>query len=500
MTKCLIVEDEPIVASDLKCRLEKAEYAVAGIADDMPHAIQLLETEKPDLVFMDVNINGEKDGIETARVIRQKYDLPVIFVTSHMDAETIQRAASTGPFGYIVKPYATVNLRAQTEIALSKHQAEQRLRKSEAWLVSTLSSLAEAVIVTDCEGNIAFLNSVAEDLTGWPAAEAVGKPLLEVFGVYQEKTGYPVVTPLEKIYEGESIVPDPVRYRLIHRDQQRCSLVEARFSVNENSSGMCELIVCFSDITERQKAQEQQLQLEKAETAASLADFVGRELSGSTSVTAEFLRELLCRVPEPLRCIARCAYLGVSDVMSLADRLTELGRPRTGKETPIDLNALLLEVKNNWEKMESSQWPVLLDLYPVLPQIVVDYVGCKTNVERCLREAKRAMPEGGEIYLGTELVDNRPAEYIVRLRIRNSAFRNESRTINPVLDSYHHSRSNKFHPGLSLQLFSRFLDTYRASIRPENNVDGNEIIISFSVTDLDFDTLGGQETSEPLSE
>ena len=129
-TRILIVEDEGLIALDLKKKLEQAGYAVAGIEDNAEDALRSAERLRPALVLMDIRLSGPRDGIETADLIGRQFHIPVMFVTAHADRETLERAKITEPFGYIVKPFHGIDFRAQIEIALWKHKIEQRLRAS----------------------------------------------------------------------------------------------------------------------------------------------------------------------------------------------------------------------------------------------------------------------------------------------------------------------------------------------------------------------------------
>jgi len=127
----LIVEDEGLIALDLQRRLERLGYLVVMLAENMEEALEGVATLKPDVVLMDIRIKGDHDGIETARRISREFDLPIIYVTAHGDAETIERAQLPEPFGYILKPFINVDFRAQIESVLQKKEAERRLRGSE---------------------------------------------------------------------------------------------------------------------------------------------------------------------------------------------------------------------------------------------------------------------------------------------------------------------------------------------------------------------------------
>jgi AmiR/NasT family two-component response regulator len=133
-----------------------------------------------DLVLMDIQIDGPTDGIRAAAQIRERYHVPVIFLTAHADRATLDRAKLAEPFGYIVKPLANASLHTSLEIAVYKHRMERQLEERETWLRTTLSSVAEAVIVTDVEGRVLMMNQTAQTLTGWIQPEAEGQPVSKV--------------------------------------------------------------------------------------------------------------------------------------------------------------------------------------------------------------------------------------------------------------------------------------------------------------------------------
>jgi diguanylate cyclase (GGDEF)-like protein len=127
----LIVEDEGIVARDLQESLTRLGYRIVGVAGEGQQAVSLAEREKPQLVMMDVSLRGDIDGIQAARLIQERAQIPVIFLTGHSDAATLQRAVSTGPLGYLLKPFQEVELRCAIEVAIHKHRAEVALHERE---------------------------------------------------------------------------------------------------------------------------------------------------------------------------------------------------------------------------------------------------------------------------------------------------------------------------------------------------------------------------------
>lgn len=118
--KILIVEDDDIIARVEDWRLKNLGYIVCGRATYAAEALDLVSKHKPDLVLMDINIKGDIDGIETAKMIKKGFNIPVVYVTSHSDGATLERAKATKPDGFIIKPFEDNDLRVAIELALTK--------------------------------------------------------------------------------------------------------------------------------------------------------------------------------------------------------------------------------------------------------------------------------------------------------------------------------------------------------------------------------------------
>lgn len=129
--KVLVVEDEAVVALDLKDRLVDLGYSVPAFVSSGEEAIRRAAEEQPDLVLMDVRLKGEMNGIEAAEVIRDRFNIPVVYLTAFADDDTLRRAQMTAPFGYLVKPFEALQLHATIKMALHKHKLERALHESE---------------------------------------------------------------------------------------------------------------------------------------------------------------------------------------------------------------------------------------------------------------------------------------------------------------------------------------------------------------------------------
>ncbi len=136
----LVVEDESIVSKDIQQSLKKLGYNVVGAASTGEVAVQLAEEKQPDLILMDIMLKGTMSGIDAATEIKEKFNIPVIYLTAYADESTLSKAKITEPFGYILKPFKEIDLHTSIEMALFKHKKETELRKERDLLYSLVEN------------------------------------------------------------------------------------------------------------------------------------------------------------------------------------------------------------------------------------------------------------------------------------------------------------------------------------------------------------------------
>lgn len=234
----LVVEDEIIIAENIKRKLENLGYTVSAVVPSGEEAIQRAEEKHPDLVLMDIKLEGKMDGVEAAEQIRVRFDIPVVYLTAYSDRDTLQRAKITEPFGYILKPLEVRELHSVIEIALYKHKMERKLKISKENFHNIVERSADGVIVTNKEGIVHFINSIGESIFGHKAEEFIG----ELFG-------FPVI-------KGESVDVD------ILRKGRKPGIGEMRAVETEWESKPA-ILISIRDVTER-KNMEKELKTEKA--------------------------------------------------------------------------------------------------------------------------------------------------------------------------------------------------------------------------------------------
>lgn len=154
-----IVEDEAIVAGDIHDTLAGLGYQVAGTAKSGEEALEKIGQALPDLVLMDIHLAGAFDGIETAGRIRSQHNIPVVYLTAYADTPLLERARHTEPYGYIIKPFNERDLQSAITIALTKFQADERVRRSEELIRSLVNTNTEPVFIVDQDTNVLFINN-----------------------------------------------------------------------------------------------------------------------------------------------------------------------------------------------------------------------------------------------------------------------------------------------------------------------------------------------------
>ncbi len=254
-TRILLVEDERITAMYEQGLLEDAGYTVTGTVSSAEDAIRIADEQSPDLVLMDIKLAGEMDGIKAAAVIRERFGIPVVFVTAHTDKEFLDRAKISEPFGYVVKPFTLDGLRTNIEIALYKHRLEATLKEREQFLVDVTSELGEGLFVLDRKGRLVFINPEAERLLGWTQQELDNRDVHELIHNYQG-LGVPAsdCRVLQVLRTGKTDRVDEDHF--FHRDGRRFPVSYAAAPISRHGD-VTRVVVSFQDISEKKRLHEQ---------------------------------------------------------------------------------------------------------------------------------------------------------------------------------------------------------------------------------------------------
>lgn len=243
----LVVEDENIIALDIKATLTNLGYAVPAVATGGEEAVQRVAELAPDLVLMDIRLRGGMDGVEAAEAIHNRFDVPVVYLTAYADPGTVERARLTEPYGYVLKPFEERELHVVIEMALYRHQMARKLKESERWLSVTLRSIGDAVIAVDGEWRVCFMNPVAEHLTGWQVTSAIGRELAEVLRVS-------ITTPPRPLPSDEHLSGGGVAEGVLFTpDGREVPIEESSTTIRNEEGRVVGSVIALRDITDRKR-------------------------------------------------------------------------------------------------------------------------------------------------------------------------------------------------------------------------------------------------------
>ncbi len=175
--RILVVEDEAIIARDIERLLLELGYDPVGLASSAEEALDLARVLQPQMVLMDIRLQGGVDGIEAAIALREKFSIASIFLTAFATDAVVERAKLAEPLGYLVKPFDADTLRSTIEIGLHNERVERQLRRSESRYRAVVQSAHDAIVTADRHGTIVDWSPSAATLFGYTQAEAEGQPV-----------------------------------------------------------------------------------------------------------------------------------------------------------------------------------------------------------------------------------------------------------------------------------------------------------------------------------
>ncbi|MDZ7958599.1 MAG: response regulator [Aulosira sp. DedQUE10] len=498
----LVVEDEAIVAKDLRNRLTRFGYIVPAVASSGQEAINKALELYPDLVLMDIRLKGEMDGVEAAQEIHKHLDIPIIYLTAYADDDTLERAKVTEPFGYLLKPFKERELQTNIEIALTKHKLEKQLKNSQKWLKTLLKSISDAVIASDIQEAVNFMNPVAENLTGWQEEEAMGRNSSDIFNIANAETRNPIENPIKKVLKYGIATELPENTILIARNGNEIPIDDSAALIRDDRDNIMGAVLIFRDITERKKAIE--ASKKQAEQAQILAQFeeinqikndflnlVTHELRSPLSNMKGIIQLLqISPVSEEFQRYLEIMKAECDREMDLINDLLDLQRLETSSYFPIAPNALVLE---QWlpllsepfkVRVQEHQQTLQLNLPSNQPILVSDRSSLERILIELLNNACKYTPAGGEIIVSVSHNSSktRPATIIT---LSNSA-EIPAAELPRIFEKFYRIPDadlwNQGGTGLGLAIVQKLVEQLQGTIQVESG-DGRTTFI-LTLTDL----------------
>ena len=396
--KIMVVEDEGLIANDIALQLRRGDYAIEGMASSGEEALHLLESLHPDLVLMDIRLRGKLDGIDTASRVRTDYHLPVIFLTSHADAETLSRAKRAGPAGYIVKPFRQINLCSAIEMAMFKHKSELALMEREAWLSTALQSTADPMIVLNSHGCVQFLNSRAEDLLQRTLFESLGCKLSEVMHLVDEQGSTIYDTALmHKVELGSGT--------LLRRPDQSELKVEGEVAPSIAGGAFAGVVITIRDVSKRKERESKRREEQKMLALGRLASGVAHDFNNLLTIIIGHASQLKGSTATEQGPRIDAVLDAASTAAGVTRQLLTISGNLVISSEEIDVNDRIHRLMTLMTGSLGSKITASTVLDPATGKVRMNSSQFDQIVMNLLTNARDAMPGGGKVAISTSNVD-----------------------------------------------------------------------------------------------
>ncbi len=401
--RILVVEDEAIVALDLRKRLTSLGYEVVDVTAHGEDVLAIARQHRPHLTLMDIRLRGEMDGIQAAELIRAELGLPVVYLTAHADDATVARARVTEPFGYILKPFDERELRTVIEMALYKHEAERKLRESERRYATTLASIGDGVIATDESGCVVFMNSVAEKLTGWTGSEASGVPLSIVFEIYNEKTRQPGANPIAQVSKDDAIDGLPNYTILVRRDGSEVPIDDCASPILDDRGDLTGAVLVFRDVTQSRIVEQHMRHAQKMEAVGQLAGGIAHDFNNMLTVILNYTEMLIeaAGADHPWSHFLHEIQRAGERSADLTNHLLTFCRKQLVEPRSIDLNETVIRIEQMLRRLIGENIDLVVKTSPSLGCVRMDTGQLERILVNLAVNARDAISDQGQLIVET---------------------------------------------------------------------------------------------------
>ncbi len=400
-TKIMVVEDEGVVALDIRRHLEKFGYSVTGIHPSGEEAVEAFDSEEPDLVLMDIRLQGKMDGLEAAQVIKDKRLVPVILLTAYADEKTVERAKAVEPFGYIIKPFEERELRTAIEMALYRHRLERRLQRSEERYRRFFMEDLSADFVADSWGNFLACNESFVSTFGYSSRDSAEKGSLSDLLPSREAE----MQFWDELVAKRKLVLKELELRRL--DGKMIILLANIVGTFSEENVLSEIKGYLVDISKRRDLEQQLRQAQKLEAVGRLAGGVAHDFNNILTVIIGYstmIREKL----DSNEGAEKADIDGIEDAARRASSLTRqllaFSRRQILKPKNVHLNKLIRNLEKMIRRLIDENIVMRLDLMEELDSVWIDPGQLEQVLINLVVNARDAMPEGGRISISTRYI------------------------------------------------------------------------------------------------
>jgi len=483
----LVVEDEIIIGKDIQSCLEDMGYGVAGVVSTGAQAMEKAALEQPDLILMDIQIKGPMDGIETAEQIRDKYGIPVIFLSSHADDDRLDRATRAEPFGYLIKPFITRELRAGIEMALYKanieakrKQTESALRKSEEKFLIMAENIQEIFWMTSPESReIVYISPGFEKIWQIPVKALHENSRLWMESIHPDDIGS-VKKNQQKQAAGQTTEEE---FRIVLPDDSIKWIANSAYPIKGEDGRVNMIAGVAQNITEKKEALEKNIQLEarlgrsqKMEAIATLAGGIAHDFNnilfpiiGYAEISMDELQE-----DNPVRDNLNQILKAAMRARDLVGQILAFSRQTENTKKPLRLEIILKEVL----KLVRSTLPTTIGIHQNIDKgcesVLAEADKIHQVIMNLITNAFHAMEQtGGRLDVSLKKVDlshddlkelhMNPGPYMC-LKVTDTGTGMKKAVLDKIFDPYFTTKPQNKGTGLGLAVVRGIVTSYGGAI------------------------------------
>ncbi len=398
MVRIIVVEDEGVVALDIKRHLENFGYEVVGIYSTGEEALENVSEQDPTLILMDIRLQGDIDGLQTAEIIKERYGIPVILLTAYADERTLERAKNIEPFGYIIKPFKERELRTTVEMALYRYRLEQQLQDSEDRYRRFFLDDLSADFVAQHDGNIIACNPSFVQTFGFESLEeAQTSRLKSLFPDDHRWNNF-----LKTLKEKKKLVLHELDLKRM--DGNHISLLANVIANHEEDGEIKEIKGYLIDISKRKELEQQLRQSQKMEAIGRLAGGVAHDFNNILTVIMGYgsmLREKSKSSNQELEQEIHGIEDAAKRASSLTRQLLAFSRRQVLRPESVKLNDLVGNIEKMIRRLISEEIEMRLKLKAERDTVYVDPGQIEQVLVNLAVNARDAMQGSGTLIIET---------------------------------------------------------------------------------------------------
>jgi len=407
----LVVEDDRITAVDLRDTLEDHGFVVCGVVHSGDVVVGAVRELKPDLVLMDVNIEGSKDGVQAAHIVIGELGVPVVFLTAQADARTIRRMHEVGAAGVLTKPFSETELPRVLRAALDQAREVQQIAERGDRLWVTLQAIADAVITVDADGRVDHLNPAAERLSGWPIDQARGRHIEAVLDLRTGRDGPSLESPARKALADKTVQTLAPNAWLHPRQGEPRRVGDTVAPIHDDDGEVTGAVLVLQDLSEREQLQNLLTRADRLASMGTMAAGIAHEINNPLTYIVNNVLFALSeleqqQVGSEVLDALRDVEFGARSIERIVSDLKLLSSPDQRSQEAVDVAPVLRRSQRMSAKAVRARGRFEASLKPTQP-VLANPIALGQVVTNLVLNAAQALPE------------EYSADHVVRLTCRD---------------------------------------------------------------------------------